>query len=253
MARIAVIGSCITRDLWPLRDQAPAGLLYVSRTSLPSLLSSPVTGYEAKAVGHTRYQRMAVEADLVKSGLSDLIAHRPTHLIFDFIDERFDLLALPGGEIITHSWELESGGWLEAPVFAGRRRIPRLSGACERLWLDALDQVAWLLKASVLSEAQIILHSARWADRQRGEDGAEMALQGEPHIWGGRPTSLKAHNQLLARYEQAFMAAVPQAQRIAAAAQNRLADPGHRWGLSPFHYVPAYYEDIRRELAALGA
>jgi hypothetical protein len=253
MARIAVIGSCITRDLWPLRDQAPADLLYVSRTSLPSLLSSPVTGYEARAVGHTRYQRMAVEADLVKSGLSAVIAHQPTHLIFDFIDERFDLLGLPGGEIITHSWELESGGWLEAPVFAGRRGIPRLSDACERLWRNALDQVAMLLTASALSEAQIILHSARWADRQRGQDSVELALQGEPHIWGGRPADLMAHNQLLARYERAFMAAVPQARRIAAAPDNQLADPDHRWGLSPFHYVPAYYEDIRRELAALGA
>ncbi|WP_300578049.1 DUF6270 domain-containing protein [Phenylobacterium sp.] len=253
MARIAVIGSCITRDLWPLRDQAPADLLYVSRTSLPSLVSAPVIGYEVRGEGHTRYQRMAVETDLAKSGLAKVIAHRPTHLIFDFIDERFDLLALPGGEIITHSWELESGGWLEAPVFAGRRQIPRLSNACDRLWRHALDQVALLLKASALSEAQIILHSARWADRQRDLDGAEMALQGEPHIWAGRPTSLTAHNQLLARYEQAFMAAVPQARIIAAAPQNRLADLGHRWGLSPFHYAPAYYEDIRRDLAALGA
>jgi len=253
MARIAVIGSCITRDLWPLRDQAPADLLYVSRTSLPSLLSDPVTGFEARGAEHTRYQRMAVQADLAKSGLARVIAHRPTHLIFDFIDERFDLLALPGGGIIPHSWELESGGWLEAPVFAGRRQIPRLSNACDRLWRNALDQMALLLKASILSQAEIILHSARWADRQRDKDGAEMALQGEPHIWAGRPTSLTAHNLLLARYEQAFMAAVPQARIIAAAPQNRLADPGHRWGLSPFHYASAYYEDIRRALAALGA
>ena len=154
MARIAVIGSCITRDLWPLRDQAPADLLYVSRTSLPSLLSDPVTGYEVRGEAHTRYQRMAVETDLAKSGLAKVIEHRPTHLIFDFIDERFDLLALPGGEIITHSWELESGGWLEAPVFAERRQVPRLSEACDRLWRNALDQVALLLQASTLSQAQ---------------------------------------------------------------------------------------------------
>ncbi len=252
MARIAVIGSCITRDLWPLRDQAPANLLYVSRTSLPSLLSSPVAGIEAPVLDHTRFQRLAVEADLAKTGLAAVVAHRPTHLIFDFIDERFDLLGLPEGQIVTHSWELESGGWLNAPAFAEHRAISRLSVACDRLWRSALDQLVPLLNLGALSQAQIILHSARWAERQLGEDGAEAPIVDPPYIWDGRPTSLAAHNQLLAQYEAAFLAAVPRARMIAAAPENRLADPGHRWGLSPFHYVPAYYDDIRRELAALG-
>ncbi|MDP1617877.1 DUF6270 domain-containing protein [Phenylobacterium sp.] len=252
MARVAILGSCITRELWPRRDEAPSDLLYVSRTSLPSLFSTPVDPGGAPGHGLTRYQAMAVEADLTKRGLAELVAHRPTHLILDFIDERFDLLALPGGQIVTHSWELDSGGWLGTPAFAERREIPRLSGACEHLWRNGLDQMALLLNASVLSEAQIILHSARWADHQRNADGAETPLTREPHIWDGRPASLVAHNQLLARYEAAFMAAVPQAQVIAAAPQNRVADPAHRWGLSPFHYVPAYYDDIRQALAELG-
>ena len=40
MARVAIIGSCITRDLWPILGEAPADLLYISRTSLPSLESA---------------------------------------------------------------------------------------------------------------------------------------------------------------------------------------------------------------------
>ncbi|MDZ4318932.1 MAG: DUF6270 domain-containing protein, partial [Phenylobacterium sp.] len=121
MARIAIVGSCITRDLWPLREAAPRDLLYVSRSSLPSLLSSPAPGYRAQPdppEGLTRYQHMAVEADLMKSGLAQLIAHRPTHLIFDFIDERFDLLRLPSGAVVTHSFELETGGYLQQPALA---------------------------------------------------------------------------------------------------------------------------------------
>ena len=41
MPKVAIIGSCITRDLWPIRGET-AELLYVSRTSLPSLMAPPL-------------------------------------------------------------------------------------------------------------------------------------------------------------------------------------------------------------------
>lgn len=255
MARIAIIGSCITRDLWPLREAAPRDLLYVSRTSLVSLLSQPVAGYRpqrAPPEGLTRYQHMAVESDLLKTGLSQLIAHRPTHLIFDFIDERFDFLRLPTGALINHSWELESGGYLAQPALVGPRPIPRLSGGADRLWRQAVVEWAGLLQVTALRDAKIILHSARWADQQAVPGGGSCALQGHPHIWEGRAADLSAHNQMLARYEAHFLRTVPQAHRICARPEHQLADPAHRWGLSPFHYVPAYYEDIGHALADLG-
>lgn len=256
MARIAIVGSCITRDLWPLREAAPRDLLYVSRTSLVSLLSTAVTDYRSQPDppdGFTRYQHMAVEADLLKTGLPQLIAHRPTHLIFDFIDERFDLLRLPTGSVITHSWELESGGYLARPALAGAQPIPRLSAGAERLWRQAVVELAELLRLTVLREAKIILHSAQWAGQQALPDGGAQPLQGHPHIWDGRPADLSAHNETLQRYETHFLATVPQVEVIRARPEQQLADPAHRWGLSPFHYVPAYYEDIRRALAGLGA
>lgn len=255
MARIAIVGSCITRDLWPLREAAPRDLLYVSRTSLVSLLSPAVADYRSQPDppdGFTRYQHMAVEADLLKTGLPQLIAHRPTHLIFDFIDERFDLLRLPAGAVITHSWELESGGYLGRPALAGPQPIPRLSAGAERLWRQAVVEFAELLRLTVLREAKIILHSAQWASRQVLPDGAAQPLQGHPHIWDGRPADLSAHNEMLRRYEAHFLATIPQAEVVRARPEHQLADPAHRWGLSPFHYMPAYYEDIGRALAALG-
>ena len=39
--------------------------------------------------------------------------------------------------------------------------------------------------------------------------------------------------------------------RVEAPAQ-RWADDTHEWGLSPFHYVPAYYAEIWRQLDSLG-
>lgn len=255
MARIAVVGSCITRDLWPLREAAPKDLLYISRTSLISLFSAPVSGYPSQPdppEGLTRYQHMAVETDLLKTALGQLIAHRPTHLIFDFIDERFDLLRLPPGTQVTHSWELERGGYLDHPALAGGRPVARLSAGAEWLWRQAVVQLAEILRLTVLREARIILHSAQWADRQAKAEGGTLPLQGSPHIWDGRPADLVAHNQMLAGYEAHFVATIPQTIVVCAQPENRVADPAHRWGLSPFHYVPGYYEDISRALGALG-
>ena len=118
MSKVAIIGSCITRGLWPIRGEAER-LLYASRTSLPSLFSEPVKGVKVAdqpPAGLGRHQHRAVVADLEKTALSALVAFRPTHLIFDFIDERFDLLSL-GGPIATHSWELEVSGYLSQKTF----------------------------------------------------------------------------------------------------------------------------------------
>jgi hypothetical protein len=70
-------------------------------------------------------------------------------------------------------------------------------------------------------------------------------------ILPGRPGDLLAHNALLARYEAAFVELMPPMARVEAPDQ-RIADEGHLWGLSPFHYAPAYYAAIWDQLAPLG-
>jgi hypothetical protein len=255
MSRVAIVGSCITRDLWRFRGASGSAstheLLYVSRTSLPSLFATPLAGFKAAAKpprGLKPQPHRALVADLSKTALASLVAFRPTHLIFDFIDERFDLLSA-GGTLVTDSWELEASGYRRQPGLRGARAIPRLSAACERLWLDAAAETAALVRATPLSEARIILHSARWATRRRTAQGREAAI-GEVEVLPGHPADVAAHNALLARYEAAFTQLMPAMARVEAA--HRLADDGHQWGLSPFHYTPDYYAEIWRQLGGLG-
>ena len=70
----------------------------------------------------------ALVADLTKTALADLVAFRPTHLIFDFIDERLDLLSV-GATLVTRSWELEASGYLAQPALRKARPLPPLSAA----------------------------------------------------------------------------------------------------------------------------
>ena len=252
MARVAIVGSCITRDLWRFRGDPGADLFYISRTSLPSLMASPLAGFRpapAPPGELKRHQHRALVADITKTALADLVAWRPTHLIFDFIDERFDLLSARDS-IVTHSWELEASGYLGQRAFQGARAIARLSGAADRLWRGAVSEFADLVRATPLREATLILHAAQWAPFRRAPDGRRLPIEGV-EILSGRSADLAAHNALLTRYEATFTAAMPPMARVAAP-EHRLADPAHAWGLSPFHYVPDYYAAIRRQLEALG-
>ena len=256
MPRVAIVGSCITRDVWRFRG---AGVtdptrspLYISRTSLPSLFATPVAGFRSEEPppgGLRPQQHRALVADLRKTALAELVAFRPTHLIFDFIDERYDLLAVAGG-LVSNSWELAASGYLNQPAFERARLVPRLSAACERLWLEAAGELAAFVRGTPLADARLILHSAQWAERQRLANGRTAPVSGA-QILDGQPADVAAHNALLARYEAAFAELMPPMARVEAP-KGRLADPGHQWGLSPFHYVGEYYEDIWNQLARLG-
>jgi hypothetical protein len=227
-------------------------LHYISRTSLPSLLAKPVEGFRPAArppAGLKPQPHRAVVADIGKTALAGLVAHRPTHIIFDFIDERFDLMSVGGG-VITRSWELETSGYLKQAALRGARTIPRLSAAAERLWLDAAGEFAAVVRATPLRDAKLILHRAQWATHRRSPNGREVPLA-NTEILPGVPGDIGQHNSLLARHEAAFTELMPPMAQVTAP-DRRWADEGHEWGLSPFHYEPAYYAEIWRQLEELG-
>lgn len=251
MTRIAIVGSCITRDLWPVRGAGEQPLLYVSRSSLASLMSPRLAGLtlsEEPVGGLRRHEHAAVVADLAKTALDRLVRFRPTHLVFDFIDERFDLVAADGA-IFTRSWEFETSGYGRLAAFQGARAIPRLSAAADRLWLTAAEELAALVRATPLVDARLILHSARWAHESDSGKGEPVPLQAS--ILGEEPADIAAHNRLLARCEADLLRLMAPMTVVAAPAHRR-ADPQHRWGLSPFHYVAPYYAEIAAQLRDLG-
>lgn len=254
MSRVAIIGSCITRDVWPIVGEAPPeDLLYISRTSLPSLFAPPLKGVKIsedlpEGLGASTHRAMV--ADLHKTALAALVAHRPTHIIFDFIDERLDLLAVQD-TLVTHSWELEVGGYLKQPAFQDAHTICRTSPACDLLWREGLDQMAGVLTMTPLADARLIVHETQWATQYLDETGARRPF-GEVEIFGGKRAVIDDYNAVLSRHQAAFADAAPNAARVSAPSALHLADCAHRWGLSPFHYVEDYYRDVWRQFQALG-
>ncbi|MET0295384.1 MAG: DUF6270 domain-containing protein [Phenylobacterium sp.] len=254
MARVAIIGSCITRDIWRVLEEPLPDLLYFSRTSLPSLTSRPVVGLapgSAPPGELTPSQHAALLADLQKTALRTLADFRPSHLILDFVDERYDLLEA-GGAVATHSWELKVSGYLEQPWGRAARSIARNSAECAALWRAAAPAFLAALREAGLGDVPLVLHEAQWAGRYRAADGALREFPDALQIWTGLPASLAEHNALLTDYQAQIRALAPQAVRVAADESLRIADESHRWGLSPFHYIEAYYRDVRDQLRGLG-
>jgi hypothetical protein len=249
MARVAIIGSCITRDLWPRTGGGAEDLVYVSRTSLPSLFSPPVAGFRPERSGLTPHQHSALLADLRKTALVRLIAFEPSHVVFDFIDERFDLLDV-NGALVSETWELTQSGYGDRTPLRRAHRIPRLSMAAERLWRRGAEEMAAFIRATPLRNAVLVLHVSRWATDWRDAAGRIRPLSGA-EILAGRPANIAEHNTLLADYEKTFLAVMPPVVRVDAGA-FRIADAGHQWGLSPFHFVPEYYAEIWRQFEAIG-
>jgi hypothetical protein len=250
--RIAILGSCITRDLWPIRGDGVPQLAYVSRTSFPGLLTLPVRGFAAasRPPGDLHaHEYSALVADFRKTALTRLVSYRPTHLILDLIDERFDLLAV-GPSLVSVSGELVRSGHLDRSLLSESRRVSRLSDACHRLWLEAADEFAALLRGTALREAKLILHSARWATHMRTPDGRLAPIR-DVEIVSGQGVEIDDYNALLTRQEAALRAVLPPFS-VVQAPEHRIADAAHRWGLSPFHYVPEYYAEVGRQLAELG-
>lgn len=255
MSRIAIVGSCITRDLWPIVGEAPPEeLLYISRTSLPSLVAPPLLGLDwgrERPASLGPFSHRAMIEDLRKTALSRLVAFRPTHIIFDFIDERVDLLAI-GDAVVTHSWELEASGYMAESQLREAQRICRTSPGCSLLWRRALSELAALIHSTALASAQLILHEARWATRLQDEARGIEAFQPSVEIFGDRRGLITEHNALLQSYEAAFQKKFPTARTVSAPPSLRVADAHHQWGLSPFHYIPEYYKAVLPQLHAMG-
>ncbi|WP_297693299.1 DUF6270 domain-containing protein [Phenylobacterium sp.] len=255
-SRVAIIGSCVTRDVWNLagfEDDARADLLYVSRTGIASLVAQPVTGLdlpEEPPGDLTRWEYRMVCDDLLKRGLENLADYQPTHLIIDFIDERFDLLRR-GKIVATLSWELHRAGLDTASALARLSPLRRTDDRAFDLWRAGLADFARFLGAR-LPETRLIFHDARWALEHLDEGGGRAPFDPDRVLWPGLPVNIHDQNRLLAIYAQEVRRVLPQAFLVRAPAELAVGDVGHRWGLSPFHYAQPYYRYVWARFQELG-
>lgn len=233
--RIFVLGSCVSRDAFELQGHGLELAGYVARTSLASAFLTRAAPPSVRAKVPriaSRFQRRMVDLDLRKRALSMIEGTHFDFLLVDLIDERFNLARFGGSntapELFTLSRELASVcGWTGPVVAPGTNQ--HLAA-----WKRGVGR---LLRA--VPPARIVVNRAFWA---RGFDNGEP-LDSQALITESNRT-LEIMYGYLERNGVGAVIDYP---------DGIFADPGHKWGVAPFHYTTRMYELMIAQLQAICA
>ena len=221
----SLVGSCVTRDASDLGGSPLARPVhYFSRTRVQSIVSTPTVIDPDEIVLSSAYQRRAIREDFEKTAALQLgtIDHP---VLVDLIDERFPLYESESGVVTGSMYLFEAG----VPV----DRLKEVGEDTELRPDGPFAQAAALFSALLPADQPIVVHRALWATRDVG--GATL----------GKPLLANRSNEWLNRAYDILGRALGERCRFVAPDESvRRADPSHRWGLAPFHYIPAYYDDL---------
>lgn len=225
--RIFVVGSCVSRDAFVPMPPAIEISTYVARSSLASAFGKkrgPAWLVDAAATLKSPFQRRMVTLDIGK-GLSRLLtAEDYDFVLLDLIDERFAVV-FADGVPVTLSGELAS----VSSEMGAQLRLKADSPTREPLWRSGVERLF-----ALAPPGRVILNKVFWATRS--EVGP---LEDQERISAANSTLESMYRYLIERWNPRVIE-YPDGLLV--------ADSQHKWGASPFHYIPAVYEHTRQAL-----
>ena len=154
-------------------------------------------------------------------------------ILIDLIDERFDLIVLPSGQVLTHSNELTESGILEDPSIEGFKSIPQGSMERRRLWFEGMQKLLVFLKQKNKLD-RVLVNKVLWSSAFEKPSKTKFPV-----------ASIfieKANTELTWMYE-ILSHELAEHQFLEFSSSLLTADEFHRWGASPFHYCEGYYKE----------
>lgn len=237
MTNVLIYGSCVSRDTFEYLDQGSYRLeRYIARQSLISAFSAP-TSINSKDLSRLQsdFQRRMVRDDFLGSLKSDLIefGDRSDIMLWDLTDERYGVWDLGGGRYVTRSVELIASG-IDARLETQAKLVPFGSRRHLKLWTTALRAFAEAMRDSAFSRPPILI-APRWAHQDEN---------GHP-ISSPIGLDLSRANQLLEKYTRK----AGRIQKVTTQSDSIRAGLDHRWGVAPYHYTEAVYDELARDVA----
>lgn len=233
MIDIVIFGSCVTRDAMELVPKELAHLQrYFARSSLGSAYAKPVTGsFDITSIA-SNFQRGVVTADLDKEFPQYLESAEFDLLVYDPIDERFNLIEATAGGICTLSNELAQIGAAQSEAVS--RIIRARSDEFYQLW-----EAGWSSFIQQLS-GRGLLHKLRinrvfWAC---------STATGADFLPTYSTALVESANIFLRRLYARMEADLPLDRFYEFEPEQLVGADEHKWGLSPFHYGESYYRTL---------
>lgn len=223
--RVAIIGSCVTRDSLELLESNEVELVaYYARSSLASACSDRKFLDVDTSTIESAFQRRIVGYDLEKTFLMFVKTGEFDLLFYDPIDERFDLLRNDGA-LATRSNE-----YLRAEGPDGPEQIRSGSTEFYELWERGWERLIAELDAAGKRD-RFRVNAAFWADaHESGDDAAP-----------GSASSTAEANKFLSKLYERMAIDVPAEQFYRYHDEHLVSAEQHKWGPGPFHYVESFY------------
>lgn len=220
-ARAFIYGSCVTRDAFQL-DGLPRLADYFARSPIISAFGQRPAELPAQMdleAIPSAFQRRMVTRDVEKSLPAALAGLAPHDVvIIDLIDERISVARVEDGVLACSAEAARAGLRPESDT-----RLSVGGPGFMTAWERAADQLVASLRGR-----RVILNKAFWATRD--ETGADLSErfpvelnnQSLQHMYGRLEAGLTCE---VVEYPEELL----------------IADSQHRWGLSPFHFIDAFY------------
>lgn len=240
MPSIAILGSCVTRDLF---THLPAALEqvelgpYVSRSTLISMAAAAPRQVVAllREQSAKKFDDRRFIQDARKDHFEILARHAPEFLVLDLIDERHATYLFADGAVTLTK---VSRDFLTAHRIQGQARtVAPFSADWQGLVDRSIGPVTERLR-KLLPATRFIVHRALHCERYL--DG------GQVHVFEDLEPIRRWNRYLEASYD-ALQDRLP-AVALQVAPAHALAGGKHLWDRTPFHYDVGYYTDLWSQL-----
>lgn len=237
--RVAIIGSCVTRDLFEFQSKLLSEFeicFYAARSSIVSTLAPPCTDVRMKISSDTFESRVAL-IDFEKSLWIKLRDSRPDIILVDLIDERIGLISYGG------SWLTASG-----PIIKSLERLD-IKFEIHRPWSQQVTRLrSWAAKRFIENVVNIcpniLIHSAMWATEYIDKFGLIREFDTSE-----TKTLINLNNQIIENTLREFDESLAPIDYIGGFETNCMRAGGdHKWSFSPFHYDSKYYSTVAKQL-----
>lgn len=233
---VAIWGSCVTRDAFAVESRAEQLaeelplVYYGARSSWISQDSRPLSVTEADMGGLTGFGLRMVEEDLGKTVIDRLVEHQPDILVLDLVDERLQLLRLGKSWVTGSDYVKRTELWTRALAEADEVSSMTQPKRQKLFAVSAKRLVKRLVRE--LPNTTFVLNEAPYTTRVA--DGTSL-----PEPQAGWARDLDAAQRpmmqvLVDEFGQRLVRATPPPE-------VSQADPDHRWGITSYHYIEAYY------------
>lgn len=235
VTRIAVFGSCVSRDtIDPELGRRYVLTKYIARHSVLSIGSDASRNIAGDVSRLSPFQRRNFLRDVQGRAESELaeIVDEVDVLLWDLADERHGVVRFDDGSYMTRS--IEALGDASLAQDLGRGQLLKF-GQDDHFgnWAFAADRFVSFLRDAGLWEKTLVI-AVPWAEVT--EDGLPT-----PSSMG---TTAYQANLDYARYYQHLRSV----GGVLCSVENAAADAAHRWGPAPFHYSAQAYTRLRRDV-----